>query len=118
MNTLCYCTYFVGIEQKPELFARIEDRDLSQLSAKEWMTVFEKHCDSDYAALLDFAKSIPNYNDAVTVLSKDTGAAWKLIFKLLARGRLYDIEKQQQLKITGRSVVNEFKNVLFADTFA
>ncbi len=51
------------------------------------------------------------------VLEQSEGAAWRLIFKLLSRGRLYDESKQRPLKITGRGLVKEYKE-LFLDTVA
>lgn len=53
----------------------------------------------------------------MSILEQDNGAAWKLIFKLLAGGRLYDNEKEKQLRITGNSLVRENK-ILFSDTFS
>lgn len=50
------------------------------------------------------------------MLEKDNGAGWKLIFKLLARGRLYDENKEKPLKITGIGLVREYKS-LFEDTY-
>jgi hypothetical protein len=50
-------------------------------------------------------------------LEKNQGAAWKLIFKLLAKGRLYDNDKEKPLPITGSGLVRENK-VLFADTYS
>jgi hypothetical protein len=50
-------------------------------------------------------------------LERDDGAAWKLIFKLLAKGRLYDNDKQKPLQITGSGLVRENKD-LFDDTYS
>ena len=51
------------------------------------------------------------------MLEKNEGAAWKLIFKLLAKGRLYDNEKEKPLQITGNGLVRENK-ILFSDTYS
>jgi hypothetical protein len=61
--------------------------------------------------------SIGAYKDSVSVLEKNEGAAWKLIFKLLAKGRLYDNDKEKPLQITGSGLVRENK-VLFSDTYS
>lgn len=60
--------------------------------------------------------SISEYKDSVSVLERDGGAAWKLVFKLLAKGRLYDNEKEKPLQITGNGLVRE-NRALFADTY-
>jgi hypothetical protein len=61
-------------------------------------------------------RSIDKFADAVTLLERDQGAAWKLIFKLLARGRLFDNDKDKPLKITGSRLLREHKE-LFVDTY-
>lgn len=61
--------------------------------------------------------SIGAYKDPVNVLERNEGAAWKLIFKLLAKGRLYDNDKEKPLQITGSGLVRENK-VLFSDTYS
>ena len=68
-----------------------------------------------YANFFYFS-SIDNWKDPVSVLEQNSGAAWKLIFKLLARGRLYDNEKEKPLQITGNGIVRENK-LLFYDTY-
>lgn len=61
--------------------------------------------------------SIDVWKDPISVLEKNQGAAWKLIFKLLAKGRLYDNDKEKPLPITGSGLVRENK-LLFADTYS
>ena len=78
--------------------------------------IFETLCDNDFQSLREFVTSIDAWKDAVVVLEKDQGAAWKLIFKLLARGRLYDEDGLKPMKITGLGLIRENKP-LFADTY-
>ena len=66
--------------------------------------------------LHSFRRSIDKFTDAVALLERDQGAAWKLIFKLLARGRLFDNDKDKPLKITGSRLLREHKE-LFVDTY-
>jgi hypothetical protein len=94
----------------------IENRNLSQLNVRELQQVFESLCGSDFQTLRLFVTSIDAWKDAVTVLERDQGAAWKLVFKLLARGRLYDDVLERPIKVTGKGLVKENKS-LFADTY-
>lgn len=55
------------------------------------------------------------WSEAIRILELDNGAAWRLIFTLLARGRLYDEDKEAPLRVRGRSLVRSF-SVLFDDT--
>ena len=71
---------------------------------------------SDLTLIFFNISSIENWKDPVSVLEENSGAAWKLIFKLLARGRLYDNEKEKPLQITGNGIVRENK-LLFYDTY-
>ena len=43
--------------------------------------------------------------DVNMVLDSQKGAAWKLVFKMISRGRLYDDDKENQISITGRRLV-------------
>ena len=106
----------LGKEVNNSILTPIEDRNLSQLSVRELQQVFETLCESDFQTLRLFVTSIDAWKDAVTILEKDQGAAWKLIFKLLARGRLYDDVLDKPIKITGKGLVKENKS-LFADTY-
>ena len=67
--------------------------------------------------LLFCHSSIDNWKDSVSVLEKNEGAAWKLIFKLLAKGRLYDKDREKPLQITGNGLVRE-NSLLFSDTYS
>jgi len=53
-----------------------------QLSLKELQELFEETCDSDFQSLRTFVSAIEPWKDAVAVLERDQGAAWKLIFKV------------------------------------
>ena len=55
-----------------------------QLSAEEWRSVFEDHCDSDFQTLREFCTSIPGYRDAVGALELGAGAGWRLLFKMVS----------------------------------
>ena len=57
-------------------------------------------------------RSIDSWDDGVDCLEKDNGEAWKLVFKLLARGRLYNEDRAQPMKMTGRKLIEEHK-ILF-----
>ena len=50
------------------------------------------------------------------MLEDNEGAAWKLIFKMLARGRLVDPETEKPLKVSCASLIRD-NEVLFSDTF-
>lgn len=50
------------------------------------------------------------------MLEGDEGAAWKLIFKMLARGRLVDPETSKPLKISCGGLIRDNES-LFSDTF-
>ena len=61
-------------------------------------------------------RSIKGWEESYEILERDEGAAWKLIFKLLARGMLYDSDREKPLKISGRSLVRD-QELLFSDTY-
>ena len=63
---------------------------------------------------LSLSSSIKEWKTGVEALEMDSGAGWKLIFKLLARGRLYDEARERPLKVTGAGLVAENK-ALFSD---
>jgi hypothetical protein len=58
---------------------------------------------------------MPQYKEASDKLENNDGAAWKLIFKLLARGSLYDNNREMQLKVTAGSLLRESADDLFVD---
>lgn len=76
--------------------------------------MFEKLCDSEFKELRDFTKSVKTWKEAVDILEAEGGAAWRFLFRLLARGRLADPETNAPLKITPRLLIREFKD-LFKD---
>lgn len=59
---------------------------------------------------------MPEWKEALAVLERDEGAAWKLVFMLLAKGRLFDDAKERPLRITGRGVIRAHFP-LFRDTY-
>lgn len=101
-----------------KLLYRIEDIDIRQLSSKEFQQVYEKLCSSDFKEFLQFCNSIKPWSAPMSILQRNEGAAWRLIFKLLARGRLFDETKNKPLKVTGRGLIKEYSDVLFEDTYA
>ena len=79
------------------------------LKQKEWATIFEGACDSDFAKLRAATKEISP--DASELLELNSGEAWRLLFRMLARGRLVD-EKGTPLAITGRGLLKEYSDLL------
>lgn len=126
----------LGIERPiTALFPRVEDFDQSQISQRELQQVYEKICESDIVKLRSFVRlicfkidimnqfqsinicrSIIKWKEAFDVLEADGGAAWKLIFKMLARGSLYDEDRVTPIRLTGRKLVRESAE-LFKDTY-
>ena len=82
------------------------------LTEKELQTIFEVNCNSDFKAFRDFFNSIPAYSLACEQLDLDGNEAWKLLFKLMARGRLFEAGKQK--KVSGRGFLRDAAK-LFAD---
>jgi len=82
------------------------------LTEKELQTLFEVHCNSDFKRFRNFFAEIPSFSLACEQLDKDGNAAWKLLFKLMARGRLY--EDGEQKKVSGRGFIRDAAS-LFAD---
>jgi len=77
-----------------------------QLNHKEWQKIFESYCDSDFQELRRVVKSVSK--PASDLLESNQGEAFKLIIKLLTRGRLVDPEDGKPLPITGRGLIREF----------
>lgn len=127
---------------KPQALNKVDEFNTKQLDQREMQTIFETKCDSDFKLMREFFRfpiyihtltpcatyrlslslslyfsAIPQWKDAVRMLELSDGAAWRLIFKLLSRGRLYDEGRQRPLKITGRGLVKEYQD-LFSDTYA
>lgn len=77
-----------------------------QLTHREWQSIFENHCDNEFQELIVVCKYI--CGDASELLERNCGDAFKLLLKLLARGRLVNSEEGKQLPITGRGLIREF----------
>lgn len=76
------------------------------LSYREWQQLFEEHCDSDFQQLRRAVRDVSV--EASTVLEASNGEAFKLIIKLLTRGRLVDPTDGKPIPISGRSLIREF----------
>jgi hypothetical protein len=76
------------------------------LTHKEWQLLFETHCDSDFQALRDVLRAVAP--EASEQLEANSGEAFKLILKLLARGRLVDPVDGKPLPLSGRGLIREF----------
>jgi hypothetical protein len=61
-------------------------------------------------------RSVKPWSEGFEVLELEEGAGWKLIFKMLARGRLVDPDTNKALRISGSSLVRD-NEALFKDTF-
>ena len=82
------------------------------LHERELQSLFELGCNSDFKKLRTFFMEIPAYRIPCEVLDLQDNAGWKLFFKLMARGRLY--EEGTQKKVSGRSFIRDSAR-LFAD---
>lgn len=79
---------------------------IGTLGQKEWQSILEGPCDADFAKLRAATREINP--DAYELLEQNTGEAWRLLFRMLARGRLVD-EEGKPLAITGRGLLREFR---------
>lgn len=105
-----------GEEYKINIFSKAEDLNLSQITQKELIVIFENQCDSDFGTLRSFVGNIKAWKEAYEMLEKDEGAAWKLIFTLLAKGRLRENDDPSKtIKVTPSKLLNDFKGNLFRD---
>ena len=77
------------------------------LKQNEWQRLFEGACDSDFGALRAAVREV--CPDAADILERNAGEAWRLLFRLLARGRLVDEEKGRPVTITGRGLLREYR---------
>lgn len=102
-----------GKEFKIDYLARAEDIDKAQLRQKEYQQLFEKLCDYDIGLFREAVRNIKEWSPAFDVLEKNNGAAWKLIFTLLAAPTMYDNDLNKPLKVTCASILKDFKNTLF-----
>lgn len=114
------CITFVMIAGEedftPKILYRVEEMNLSQIKQKEWQRIFEELCSFDIANLRSFVQGIEPWKASNKLLEQDNGAMWKLIFKLLARGRLFDEKKNRPLIVSGKSLLSEYREQLFFDT--
>lgn len=99
-----------------KLLYRVEDMNLTQVKQKEWQRIFEELCSFDFANLRSFVQTIEPWKASFKLLEQDEGAMWKLIFKLLSKGRLVDDKKNRSLKVSGKSLLSEYREQLFFDT--
>lgn len=106
-----------------------------QLTSREIQDVFETVCQSDFKAFREFVKyynilffrfsvnlsisshvrSIKPWSEPLAVLELGNGACWKLVLRMLARGRLRDPSTNLSLKITCRTLLIENREELFKD---
>jgi len=97
--------------QFEEQFIQEKSQYNSQYDQKELQVMFESYCNSDFQMLRDTCKGIPGWKDACFVLESDNGAAWKLIFRMLARGRLFKSDGRTKLKITCSSLIRDAESL-------
>mmetsp|Transcript_3131 Transcript_3131/g.2780 ORF Transcript_3131/g.2780 Transcript_3131/m.2780 type:complete len:423 (-) Transcript_3131:93-1361(-) len=98
------------------IFTKVDELDLTQISQREFQRIYEVICTSDFQKLRQFVGSIVEWRDAYEILERDDGAAWKLLFRMLARGSLYESDRVTPIRITGRRLIKDSIN-LFSDTF-
>ena len=103
-----------GKNQMLEMMMNTDPSARTQLSVDEIGSIFENTCDSDFASFRDFVNSIPEWSLPSEMLEANNGAGWKLILRLLARGRLTDPQTGDRLKVTPSSLIKESK-LLFED---
>jgi len=115
---LSFYSVFVAGEEDftRKIMYRVEDMNLTQLKQREWQRIFEELCSFDFADLRSFVQTIEPWKASAKLLEQNEGAMWKLIFKLLAKGRLFDEKKNKPLKVSGRSLLSEYREQLFIDT--
>ena len=104
----------LGKNEVLEVMMNTDPTARTQLSVDEIGNIFEKTCDSDFATFRDFVNSIPEWSVPSEMLEANNGAGWKLILRLLARGRLTDPETGDRLKVTPSTLIKESK-LLFED---
>ena len=107
-----------GEEYIANIFERrkdISNGELSQVRQKEWQAIFEDLCGSDMGSLRDFVKGTRGWKDAAGILDRSGGAAWKMVFFLLARGRLYENDGSSPIRVTAGAILREHR-ALFAET--
>jgi len=87
----------------------LETKNIKPLVSREFQKIYEDLCDSDNVRLREFIMSNSYFKDAFSVLELNKGEGWKLIFFLLARGRLYNNKKSKPLSITASSLLRNWK---------
>ena len=87
----------------------LETKNIKPLVSREFQKIYEEVCDSDNVRLREFVMSNNYFKDAASVLELNKGEGWKLIFFLLAKGRLYNNNKKKPLKITATSLLRNWK---------
>lgn len=87
----------------------LETKNIKPLVSREFQKIYEELCDSDNVKLREFIMSNSYFKDASKVLELNKGEGWKLIFFLLARGRLYNNNKKKPLKITAASLLRNWR---------
>ena len=105
---------YLGKNEVLEVMMNTDPTARTQLSVDEIGNIFDTTCESDFATFRDFIKSIPEWSIPSQMLEADNGAGWKLILRLLARGRLTDPQTGERLKVTPSTLIKESK-VLFED---
>ena len=88
-------------------------RDMSQYSQREFQTMFESFCNSDFKQLRQVTSQTPGWEGAVSMLEADGGAGWKLIFRMLGRGSLYESDGTTKLKVSCSRLVRGADSDLF-----
>ena len=98
------------------MFSMVADIDFTQLKQGEYHRMFEVLCEKDLGRFRNVIRGISDWKEAVAMLEKDSGIAWKLTLKMLTNGSLMEDYRVTPIKITGRRLIKE-SFVLFADTF-
>lgn len=100
------------------IIERIKDKakpvDLSSFSQSEFQSLFESFCGNDFAKFREVCRETRGWEDTCGVMEADNGAAWRLIFRMLARGTLYETDGTTKMKISCRRLVRGAKG-LFED---
>ena len=91
---------------------------ISQLSHSELQAIFESPsiCDSEFQAFREFVQSLDSWGTAVEMLEMGGGGAWKLLFTMMTRGRLFDDKRGRPITLSGNRLLRDFES-MFRDTF-
>ena len=83
------------------------------LTHREWARIFELHCQCDFQTMRDVVRDVSP--KASALLEANEGEGFRLLFRLLARGRLVtSLDDASLVPITGRGLVREFKHFLLS----